>query len=373
MLPGHDARPLRDEFKRLMLRGFAVFTAAEKTALKTSLGIPTSVASAGENGDILPGYLFGCTMSTAGASTTMSFAAGRATSSAGTQSMALSAIAKTISAWAVGTAAGGLDTGTAIGSAFGGTSSFATSVMTCTIAPTSGTFQVGQTIAADGVPTGTTIASLGTGTGGTGTYNLSTSPGTLAARATTGYSWYHGHVMRRPDTGVVDVAFSRSASAPTTGGNIPAAYTQFRRVGSGLLDANAQWMPFLQDGDDFSWLTPILDVNATNPGTSAVTRYLTTPPGVNCQANLLASLVVGPATTAYFSDLATADLAPSNSASPLGQLNSFQNAANSGLHGQIVIRTNTSSQIRTRVSVADPAIVLRAATTGWVDRRGRDA
>ena len=71
------------------------------------------------------------------------------------------------------------------GNAVGGSCSFATSVMTCTIAPTSGTFQVGQPVYANGVAPGTTITSLGTGTGGLGTYNLSTSPGTIGAESTT--------------------------------------------------------------------------------------------------------------------------------------------------------------------------------------------
>lgn len=68
--------------------------------------------------------------------------------------------------------------------ATGATCSYATSVMTCTVAPTSGAFGVGQVITAAGVTGGTTITSLGTGTGGTGTYNLSTSPGTISAEAT---------------------------------------------------------------------------------------------------------------------------------------------------------------------------------------------
>ena len=66
----------------------------------------------------------------------------------------------------------------------GATASFATNVMTVTVAGT-GSFAVGQTVSAVGVPANTYISSLGTGTGGTGTYNLSTTPGTLTARATT--------------------------------------------------------------------------------------------------------------------------------------------------------------------------------------------
>jgi len=70
--------------------------------------------------------------------------------------------------------------------ALGATSSFATNVMTCTVAPTQGTWAVGQTVVSAGVAAGTTITSLGTGTGGTGTYNLSTSPGTITAQAASG-------------------------------------------------------------------------------------------------------------------------------------------------------------------------------------------
>lgn len=57
--------------------------------------------------------------------------------------------------------------------------SFATSVMT--VISANGTLQVGQMISGAGITAGTTITSFGTGTGGPGTYNLSTSPGTLSA------------------------------------------------------------------------------------------------------------------------------------------------------------------------------------------------
>ncbi|EJU14135.1 G-D-S-L family lipolytic protein [Sphingomonas sp. LH128] len=65
-----------------------------------------------------------------------------------------------------------------------GTASFATSVMTVTAVGGGPTIKVGDTVNAAGVTPGTYITSLGTGTGGAGTYNLSTTPGTLAARRT---------------------------------------------------------------------------------------------------------------------------------------------------------------------------------------------
>ena len=66
----------------------------------------------------------------------------------------------------------------------GATASFATNVMTVTVAGT-GNFAIGQQITSAGVAPGTVITSLGTGTGGTGTYILSTSPGTISAQAVT--------------------------------------------------------------------------------------------------------------------------------------------------------------------------------------------
>ena len=69
-----------------------------------------------------------------------------------------------------------------------GTASFATNVMTVT-AVSAGAFAVGQLVQSAGVAAGTYISSLGTGTGGTGTYNLSTTPGTISAQAVAASSW----------------------------------------------------------------------------------------------------------------------------------------------------------------------------------------
>ncbi len=63
------------------------------------------------------------------------------------------------------------------------TGSITGTVLTVT-AVSSGTLAVGQEIAGTGIPTGVTIASLGTGTGGTGTYNLSSAgAGTIPSEA----------------------------------------------------------------------------------------------------------------------------------------------------------------------------------------------
>lgn len=68
------------------------------------------------------------------------------------------------------------------------TASFATNVMTVTVAPAA-PLKVGQAITSAGVAANTYILALGTGTGGTGTYTLTTSPGTITAQAASGTDW----------------------------------------------------------------------------------------------------------------------------------------------------------------------------------------
>lgn len=69
-----------------------------------------------------------------------------------------------------------------------GTASFATNVMTVTVAPAA-PLKVGDAVSGSGIPANTYIKAFGTGTGGTGTYTLTTSPGTLAAQAFNSTSW----------------------------------------------------------------------------------------------------------------------------------------------------------------------------------------
>jgi hypothetical protein len=68
------------------------------------------------------------------------------------------------------------------------TATFATNVMTVTVVnqpSDTSLILVGNHVSGPGMPANTTISSFGTGTGGTGTYNLSTSPGTLSSRIVT--------------------------------------------------------------------------------------------------------------------------------------------------------------------------------------------
>jgi hypothetical protein len=181
---------------------------------------------------------------------------------------------------------------------------------------------------------------------------------------------YHIWLIQRSDTLVVDVLFSTSATAPT----MPTNYDRKRRIGS-IRRVGATILAFTQNGDKFTYATPVLDIAATNPGAAAVTRSLTVPTGIVVSALLAVSTVNTAALVlfrTYVSALELADLAPDanlNSIAPAANgSGSTQNSA-----GWIEVVTNTSGQIRTRHSASDANCSLSIELLGWIDTRGRVA
>ena len=304
-----DLFPINDSAASNILKKltFANLKASLKTYFDTLYGAIGAYAASGANSDItslsaltsiniLPGYLFGCTLSTAGSSATMSISAGRATDSTGLQSMALTAISKTTSAWAVGAGNGGIDSG-----------------------------------------------------------------------AIANNTWYHFYVIRRPDTGVVDVVFSTNATSPT----LPTNYTQFRRIGSGRTNGSGQWISFTQFGDAFYWAATILDVNAGTAATSATLNTLTVPLGVQTTAVFNAMLNGASSNVqTYISSPSQNDEAPSITVAPLFSVASY-NIGSLVFAQQMQVLTNTSSQIRRRETVSAGTVSI--STIGWIDSRGRNA
>ena len=193
--------------------------------------------------------------------------------------------------------------------------------------------------------------------------------GALDTGAIANGTWYHVHLIERPDTGVVDLLLSLSATTPT----LPANYTLFRRLGSLLTDGSAHFVAFSQLGDEFLWKTaPALDVSAANPGTAAVTRTLTVPSGVQVTALMNVGIAggAGGPIQVLISSLDANDQAPSQTASPGGQLTLI--AGSTVPWAAIAPRTNTSGQVRSRLSFSDGSTTLYISTQGWIDRRGRE-
>ncbi|PZA12474.1 hypothetical protein DNX69_10900 [Rhodopseudomonas palustris] len=183
---------------------------------------------------------------------------------------------------------------------------------------------------------------------------------------------YHIWIIRRSDTGAVDALLSTSASAPT----MPSGYDQKRRVGS-ILRRSGSIVGFVQDGDVFRLKSMINDVAAENPGTSAVTRTISVPLGLRVEAELVVGFVDGAGNNynnpgaIYISDLAADDVVPTivsgvSAVCYPSFASSQQNAA------PVMVFTNPSAQVRSRIYTSGVNTTLVINTRGWRDRRGRE-
>lgn len=191
--------------------------------------------------------------------------------------------------------------------------------------------------------------------------------GGLDAGTVVNNTWYTWYIIRRPDTGAVDLIFSTNNSAPT----LPANYTQYEYLGQRLTNGSGQWVKFTQFGDEVIWAAPILDLNAVGSSTATLLTC-SVPRGRKVKA-LLSVHYPAPAGTdvgVYISSPDSDDLAPSFAATPLVSV-AMSNTSGGALNasGQVACWTNSLAQIRHREFAGN---TLRIATLGWIDLRGKE-
>ena len=240
--------------------------------------------------------------------------------------------------------------------------------LTLSTAGSSGSFSVAAGVAADRINsdmmtlpgaivknTNSTFAA-GSGSGGLDT-------GSMAANA-----WYHIFLIKRPDTGAVDVLFSLSVNAPT----MPASYTMARRIGSLRTDGVQQWRKFTQFGDEFLWDAPI--TNVAFAGTTAIqSGVLLTPNGIRTRA-IIAAGAVAPSSTAgqgrayIFSP--EVNLAGGVADADKFNVGGFTSAVGSQWWTSLIVRTGTGSNVYFSTEIS--SMTLYIITHGWIDTRGRD-
>lgn len=181
---------------------------------------------------------------------------------------------------------------------------------------------------------------------------------------------YHVWLIQRSDTGVVDALFSASATAPT----MPANYDRKRRIGS-IMRVSAAIVPFIQTGDTFVRAVRIQDISVTNPGTSAVTRTLSVPTGINVFpfGTIQIELTTASAVTVscLLTDLAQPDSDPGTVGGSVTLSTLTAGGSQRALSYFGTIKTNTSAQIRSRFNISGSATNFVLHTEGWVDTRGR--
>lgn len=193
----------------------------------------------------------------------------------------------------------------------------------------------------------------------TAAWAVGNAQGGLDTGAIANNAWYHFYEIKRLDTGVVDVIFSTNASAPT----LPANYTIFRGIGSGLTNGSGQWTKFVQYGDKFMLDVPVTEYSGTNHSTAQILST-TVPAGKRVEGLYIAS-TTGGGVWVWLNDLSLADQTLS------AALTIISNSTAGQASGVTPVFTNTSKQIRWKSST--DASVINILTLGWIDRRGRDA
>lgn len=228
--------------------------------------------------------------------------------------------------------------------------------LTLSAAGGTGTFGI-----AAGAASGATLASAYTKT--TSAWAVGTGTGSLDTGAIANSTWYHVWLIQRSDTLVVDVLVSTSATSPT----MPTNYDRKRRIGAMKTDGSAQWVKFVQLGDEFLWAVPINDFNSTITLNTPTLKTLSVPTGLQVFAKIRGFYGNGSVVNSDM-NIVSPDETSSNSDAPTGNVTVI--AQPSVFAGFVtVVRTNTSAQVR--VATTDSAATLALATVGWVDKRGQ--
>jgi hypothetical protein len=182
-------------------------------------------------------------------------------------------------------------------------------------------------------------------------------------------AWY---LIRRPDTGLVDVCVSPSmtglvaADYVSGSGLVANAYTQFRRLAF-WPTASSLWAAMTQDGNKFWKQVPTLDIDSTSFVSAATLYTLAMPTGVKLEAMLTSFKIQGASGLINFwSPSLGAGLTPSTTVAPLGK--SYSDSATGATINSFTVLTNTSGQIYGAATAGTQTV--RLVCEGWIDTRG---
>jgi hypothetical protein len=168
-------------------------------------------------------------------------------------------------------------------------------------------------------------------------------------------TWYHVYLIMRTDTGLVDVLFSVSPTAPT----MPPGYTKKRRIGSIRTNASSQIMAFTQLGDQFLWGVD-LAYDVYNGGAASAA-----PGGLLPAATVPVGLKVRVIFNIFNNSGQSLNFMSPDAQAVFGSMN-----LNNTNAGQFVIRTNTTGQVRV-IAAGAVANGVFVGTVGWFDNRGK--
>jgi hypothetical protein len=191
------------------------------------------------------------------------------------------------------------------------------------------------------------------------TWAVGTNEGGLDTGTKATSTWYAVFLIRRPDTGVVDVIFSGSGNLSV----MPDNYTQKRRIGWIYNNASDAIAPFDQRKDYFYFRTAAEDVSVSNLSTTRIDYTVTAPPN----SIGLFSGQISHASASRFVIFST----PSSAVDDL-PTNTLYTIRTNGASGAITgynveLSVDGSRQIAARTNGS--ATSLQVQTRGWIDQR----
>lgn len=202
----------------------------------------------------------------------------------------------------------------------------------------------------------------------TSAWAVGTGNGGLDTGAIANSTWYHVWLIKRVDTGVVDVLVSLSATAPT----MPTNYTLKRRIGAMKTDGSAHWLGFLQIGSQFIWssnTSASVDINM-NPTTTQGAQVVNVPTGVKILAQIR-GIFRGPDSTLtgfIMSSPSETSLTAVGSV-PTAEVRAGTSVGNEQAFSVDVL-TDTSAQVNVVADSNSATNLLRATAYAWFDPRG---
>lgn len=191
-------------------------------------------------------------------------------------------------------------------------------------------------------------------------------------------TWYHCLPLMKADGTCDDWGFDTSISGTNLLADanvIAAGYTAigyrsgYGGVGSVLTNGSANIVAFSQEGNEFLWSAAAADYSATNPGTSAVLQTLSVPPSIKCHALNSVNLYDDTYAAVTYLLITSPDQADTTPAFLANDIRLSTGISTIAI--QKVTRTNTSRQIRFRLSSSTADHILRIFTNGWIDPRAR--
>ena len=194
-------------------------------------------------------------------------------------------------------------------------------------------------------------------------------PSLLSAGSPVNDTWYRVFIIKKA-SGQIDAGFDTSASAVNLLADAT-GYTEFRQV-SWIRYGTATIIPYIQDGDDYVWDSPIVDLPPTATVAAPTPRTLTVPPDESCAANFMYRFYESSGRSATIYGLVTS---PQQTATtPSASAHTLTVVDSTDLDQVIMnlsVRVDSSSQIRTEYDSVAAGETEDISTIGFNYPRGK--